>query len=167
MTEATVERLAPIEVRASGRTLTGVALRYGQRARDRAEMFEPGAFQPLGAVSMNLQHDELRVIASTVDGSLRLHDSPTELRVEATLREGSAELELVRRRTLRGLSVEFRSRAEHRANGLRVVSRAELPGLALVDMGSYQGSIELRQLDTAAAVLETEHRALMGKSISA
>ena len=97
-----VERTRPIEVRLSGRTLRGVALRYGEQARDRAEMFEPGAFQPIGPVSLNLQHDRFREVATTDGGSLRITDTPTELQVEADLREGSAELSLVRRRALRG-----------------------------------------------------------------
>ncbi|MCY4666171.1 MAG: HK97 family phage prohead protease, partial [Acidimicrobiaceae bacterium] len=161
------ERWARVEFGAEGRPLHGIALRYRQRARDRRETFEPGAFQPLGAISMNLQHDPLREIASTAEGTLRVIDGPDALRVEADLRPDSAELELVRRRTLRGLSVEFRARAEHRADGLRVVSRAELPGIALVDMGSYMTGVELRQFDDAAATLEIEHRARMGRTLSA
>ena len=71
------ERLHPVEVRLEGRTLTGAALRYGEPARDRPEMFETGAFQPLGPVVMNLQHDRsgLREIATTDSGSLRITDA--------------------------------------------------------------------------------------------
>ena len=36
-----------------------------------------------------------------------------------------------------------------------------------MDIGSYVSGVELRQLDAAAAVLETEHRARMGRSFSA
>ena len=93
----TAERSAPVEFRVSGRTLAGTAIRYGERARDRAEMFEAGAFQPLGAVTLNLQHDASKPIASTGDGTLRLDDTADELRIEADLRAGSAELTLVRR----------------------------------------------------------------------
>ena len=145
MAHVMVERSAPVEVRLSGRTLHGIALRYGERARDRAEMFEPGAFRPIGPVALNLQHDSERVIASTEEGTLRLDDTADALRVEADLRDGSAELALVRRRALRGLSVEFRCLTERRENGLRIVSQAELPAIGLVDSGSYRTGIELRQ----------------------
>ena len=149
MTTATVERSAPVEFRVSGRTLRGVALRYGEKARDRAETFEAGAFQPIGMVTLNLQHDPEREIASSAAGTLRVLDSPEALRVEADLREGSAELALVRRRALRGLSVEFRCRSERRDNGLRVVEKADLPAIGLVDSGSYRTGVELRQIEDA------------------
>ena len=141
-----MERTAPVELRLSGRTLHGVALRYGEPARDRPELFRPGAFQPLGVVALNLQHDPFREIASTDGGSLRISDTATELRIEADLREGSAELSLVRRRVLRGLSVEFRASREHRdPDGIRVIERAALPGIGLVDDGSYRTDLERRQ----------------------
>lgn len=140
------EYAAAVEVRMAGRTLRGVALRYGERSLERAELFEPGAFAPLGEVSLNLQHDRLREIASTRAGTLRVSDTPEALRIEAELREGSAELSLVRRRTLRGLSVEFRPLTERRSDGLRVIEKATLPAIGLVDLGSYRGEIELRQM---------------------
>lgn len=154
----TLERLTPVECRLEGRTLRGVAMRYGEQARDRPERFLPGAFQPLGPVTLNLQHDRLREIASTDGGSLRIEDTPTELRVAADLREGSAELSLVRRRALRGLSVEFRALSERHDNGIRIVERAELPAIGLVDSGSYNTRIELRQDAWLTATVPTERR---------
>ena len=77
------EYAAAVEVRMAGRTLRGVALRYGERSLERAELFEPGAFAPLGEVSLNLQHDRLREIASTRAGTLRVSDTPEALRIEA------------------------------------------------------------------------------------
>ena len=148
----TLERHPPLEVRLEGRTLSGAAIYYGEVARDRREMFEAGAFAPIGPVAMNLQHDRsgLREIATTDGGSLRIDDRPDALRVEADLREGSAELSLVRRRALRGLSVEFRARAETRnPAGVRVIDRAELVGIGLVDSGSYRSNIEVRQMSDA------------------
>ena len=83
------ERAAAVEFRVSGRTLVGEAIRYNQQARDRAELFESGAFQPIGDVTLNLQHDPERVIADTRAGTLRIDDSPDALRLEADLRENS------------------------------------------------------------------------------
>ena len=159
------EHSTPLEVRVAGRTLTGEAMIYGQQARDRAEVFEPGSLEPLEPVTLNLQHDPERRIATTEDGSLRLSDSPEALRIEADLRAGSAELELVRRGALRGLSVEFHALRETRsAQGLRVLQRAAYPAVGLVDRGSYRTSVELRQ---AAETLNVESRARMGRTIAA
>ena len=141
------EFTAPVEFRLSGRTLSGVALRYGERARDRPELFEPGAFQPLGDVRLSLQHDRSgrRPVATVSEGTLRLMDTRSELRLEADLAPNSAELSLVERRTLRGLSVEFVSKSERTENGIRIVERASLPGIGLVDTGSYRTRLELRE----------------------
>ena len=160
----TGEHSTPLEVRVSGRTLTGAAMVYGRRAADRAEMFEPGSLVPVEPVTLNLQHDPERRIASTADGSLRLSDSAEALSISADLRDGSAELELVRRGALRGLSVEFHPIRERRDGGLRVLSRAALPAIGLVDRGSYRTSVELRH---AAVALNVESRVGMGRTIAA
>ena len=156
------ELAAPLEVRVSGRTLTGAAMVYGSRAKDRAEMFEPGSLVPVLPVTLNLQHDPTREIASTADDSLRLADTAEALNISADLREGSAELELVRRGALRGLSVEFAPIRERRESGLRVVSRAALPAIGLVDSGSYRTAVELRH---AATTLDVESRVRMGRTL--
>ena len=88
---------------------------------------EAGSIEPLHPVTLNLQHDPERRIATTGDGTLRLHDTPDALTIEADLREGSAELALVRRGALRGLSVEFFAIAERREAEVRVLTRAGLP----------------------------------------
>lgn len=144
-----METTEALECRLAGRTLSGVALRYGERARDRAEMFRAGAFQPLGDVVLDIQHDPARDIASTGAGTLVVADSPTDLRIETELRAGSAELALVRRKALRGLSVAFRSRSETTESGVRIIERAELVRIGLVDSGSYRTSLELRNFDDA------------------
>ena len=140
---AAVERSAPLEVRATGRTLSGEAVRYGERATDRAERFEPGAFAPLGPLSLNLQHDPAIVLATTGDG-LAVTDTPRALEVRAELREGAA-LTLLRRGALRGLSVEFRALSERRDGAVRVIERASLEGVGLVDTPSYGGRLEVRR----------------------
>ena len=141
------ERRYAGEIRVSGRILSGPALVYGDTSPSHRERFLPGAFGDAvsGApVALNLQHDPERVIARNGDG-LTLYDSPRSLDIRATLREGSAELALVRRRALRGLSIEFSAEQESRSGGVRVVERAHLLGIGLVDAGSYPGStVELR-----------------------
>ena len=156
------EHTTPLELRVDGRTLTGEAMRYGERARDRAERFEPGALELLEPVTLNLQHDPERRIASTDDGSLRLDHDDKALSITTELRAGSAELELVRRGALTGLSVEFHPIRERRADGLRVIERAALPAIGLVDRGSYRTSVELRR----SLALVTEPRAWSGFTIS-
>ena len=134
------------EFRLDGRTLIGTAIRYGDMSPGHRERFQAGAFAPLPAsLSLNLQHDEAREIANT-RGGLVVQDSAVELSLRAELREGSAELNLVRRKALNGLSVEFTALQESRDNGIRVIERAELSGIGLVDMPSYPASrIELRR----------------------
>ena len=140
-----LERTSPLEVRASGRTLTGEAVRYGAQAVDRPERFEPGAFSPIGDVHLNLQHDRSITLASTGD-RLQVTDTPQALAVAAELRDGAA-LTLLRRGGLRGLSVEFRALDEHRDNqGVRVIERAALEAIGLVDSPSYSGRLEVRAL---------------------
>ena len=131
----TAEHRAGIEFRVAGRTLTGLAMRYGDISPDFRERFVPGAFGKVRTVDVNLQHDPALV---AVRDAL-LTDSPRELRVRADLPEGSAALALVKRGALNGFSIEFHAKAERREAGVRVVERADLTGLALVDRGAYPG----------------------------
>ena len=131
------ERRAGGEFRVQGRTLTGVALRYGDVSPDFQERFLPGSLAHDGRVDVNLQHDAGVVLAR----GAALTDGPRELRVRADLPEGSAALQLVRRGALNGFSIEFNAQAERREAGIRVIERATLSGLALVDRGAYPQSV--------------------------
>ena len=129
----TIAHRAGVEFRVAGRTLSGVAMRYGGTSPTFRERFMPGAFGEVGTVDINVQHDPALV---AVRGAL-LTDTARELRVRADLPEGSAALALVRRGALNGFSVEFKPKSERREAGIRVVERATLTGLALVDQGAY------------------------------
>ena len=131
-----IEFRAGVEFRVAGRTLSGTALRYGDISPDFAERFEPGAFGEVRTIPINLQHDSAIIVAPEA----LLTDSPRSLDVRADLPEGSAALALVRRGALSGFSIEFHAKAERREAGIRVVERAELTGLSLVDHGAYPGS---------------------------
>ena len=135
-------RLSP-EFRVQGRTLSGIAMRYGDTSPDFRERFVPGAFGELPTtVSVNLQHDPSVIVAPNAI----LSDSPRALNVRADLPERSAALALVRRGALSGFSIEFHARAERREAGIRVVERAQLTGLALVDRGAFLQSVaEIRR----------------------
>ena len=131
-----------VEFRVQGRTLSGRALVYGDVAPDFLERFEPGAFGEVRTVPINLQHDPRLVVADEAT----LIDSPRSLDVRADLPEGSAALALVRRGALSGFSIEFHAKAERREAGIRVIDKALLTGIALVDQGAYpQSKAEVRR----------------------
>ena len=124
-----------------GRTVSGTAMRYGDVADMGAfrEMFVSGAFNPIGSVALNLQHDESRVLAKTGNG-LVLADGPRSLEVRAEL-SGKAEHDLVRRGALRGFSIEFVAKDQRFEGGTRIISSAKLSNIALVDEPAYTESL--------------------------
>ena len=137
------ERRAGAELRLQGRTLYGAAMRYGDVAPGILERFEAGAFSPVPAVPLNLQHDSSMVILEA--GAYELRDTPEALIVRAELPEDSAAIKLVRRGALGGFSVEFLSKREVRADGVRVIQSADLMALGLVDVPAYTASrVEVR-----------------------
>ena len=98
--------------------------------------------------ALNLQHDDTLTIGSTGD-VLTLTDSPAELRMAAELPAGDAYdsvLALIGDGLTRGLSVEFRALNERLTNGVRVIQRATLPALGIVDDPAYPASgVEVRR----------------------
>ena len=136
-----------------GRRLEGVAIRYREIATGLPfrERIEPRAFGELAGadVILNVGHDRARPIARTGGGGLALADGPDALTIRAELpetREADDALALVRSRVLRGLSIEFRTVAERMENGVRVIERAILDAVALVDQGAYNGAtVEARR----------------------
>ena len=132
------------EFRVSGRTLSGRALVYGDVAPDFLERFVPGSLAPVPAVALNLQHDSRTVLLDA--GEFVLNDTERALEIRAELPVGSAALELVRRGALSGFSIEFHALRERREALVRVIERAKLTGIALVDHGAYpQSKAEVRR----------------------
>ena len=142
---STFEVRAGGELRVAGRTLSGPALVYGDVSAQHRERFTAGAFAPLGDdVPLLLQHDPGTVIVPA--GDYLLTDTERALEVRAELPEKAAALSLVRRRALTGFSVKFVPRQESRDGDIRVVERAELVEVSLVDQPSYDSSLaEIRR----------------------
>ena len=141
-------------------------MRYGDISPDFREKFARFAFADrrggFGDVLLNVQHNRGRLIARTGGGGLELRDAPDALRMLATLdrtRDADDALRMVGSGLLRGLSVEFRALLDrHTADGLRVVQRALLSGIGVVDVPSYPAA------DVAVRFLEMRRggRALTG-----
>ena len=138
------------ELRREGRKLSGVAIRYGDVAEFPwgRERFTSGAFTPIGDVMLNAQHDRTTPLARTGAG-LELRDGPDALELEAALpktRAADDVLELVRAGVLRGLSVEFAATSERMDGGVRVIDKARLAAVGVVDTPAYpQSGVEARR----------------------
>ena len=139
-------RFCELRAEAAERVLSGTAIRYGDVATLPwgRERFEAGAFDVRAAdVILNSMHDRASPLART-GGGLMLTDSATALEIRAELPETRAAndvLELVRAKVLRGLSIEFNAKRERMLGGVRVIERAELRGVAVVDNPAYPGSV--------------------------
>lgn len=138
-----------------GRTLSGVAIVYGDVAAFPwgRERIEAGAFQPLGDVVLNFQHDRGRPLARTGGGGLEVMDDTGKMEIRATLpetQESDDVLELVRQSIVRGLSVEFvADRETFEGNDLRIIEKATLYAVAVVDEPAYSRSeVEARRQAT-------------------
>ncbi|MDD9986054.1 MAG: HK97 family phage prohead protease [Spirochaetaceae bacterium] len=146
---------------ASGRRIVGAAMRYGAEARvvmpdgrpvtERFSTFAFSDYLRSGAgTSLNLMHDRSLEIANTRDGRLVLRESPAEVRMVATLPTGNAydqALALVEDGSTSETSVEFVAQDEDLSGDRRIIRRATLPGIAIVDRGAYgaAGAVEVRQ----------------------
>ena len=134
------------ELRAEGRRLEGEAIVYADEAVFPwgLERVEPGAFLPLGDVILNRQHDRKTPLARTGGGGLTLVDSPEALRIRAELPDtpsANETLALVRSKILRGLSIEFHAKQERQDGDLRIIERAQLVGVGVVDSPQYGESL--------------------------
>lgn len=151
-----------VELRAENDGLSGVILNYNERAADRAESFMPGSVR-FDDVILNLMHDRHQPVARTGTDFLTVADSPTSLTLLARYPDtvyGRRARELVDSGVLRGLSAEFIAEEERRDGGLRVITKARLYGVGIVDRPAYAGSVIHRDL-----VMPLEYR--QGGAISA
>ena len=142
MTELQYRALA--DFKADGRTVQGTVVAYGDIARlpSGFETFKPGSIV-YDDVRLNVQHDKGRILARTGAG-VELFDSPTKLELRATLpetREADDVLTLLKSNVLRGLSAEFHIvKSHHQGASTRVIDKAELVGVGIVDNPAYTAS---------------------------
>lgn len=143
----TEKLLAPLEIRQDDNSpgrLVGVLMSYGQRAKDRPEIFEAGSLTwPAEGITLNRQHRRdspiMRVVPE-VRGN--------EVVIDAQLPETSAGRDAateIRSGMFRGLSVEFRSVLQDYRGGVRRIRRAVLEAAGLVDSPSHDTPVEVRR----------------------
>ena len=133
------------ESRESPGRIFGTLLQYGRRARDRAELFEPGALEwPKEGIILNRQHSRAapimrlipKVLGDTVVVDENLPDTAAGRDCFREIKQG----------LFRGLSIEFRAIKQSFEGPLRRISQAALSGAAVVDSPSFAGSaVEVRQ----------------------
>ena len=142
-------RLSGLELRAEGRRLSGVVMRYGDVSPSHRERFEPGALRLADSVHLDLHHDPERAVAWHPGGGLALANSRDVLTMRAELPPIPAAdraLAEIKAGRVDGLSVEFRAVKERRDGDIRVIEDAVLSGIGIVRAPSYDGSrVEARR----------------------
>ena len=137
-------RFAGVELRAEGRRLSGVAMRYGDISPSHRERFEPGSIRLAESVHLDLHHDPERAIAWHPGGGLVLDNGRQTLAMRTEplppIPAADRALAEIRAGRVNGLSVEFRALAERRDRGIRVIEAAVLSGIGIVRSPSYGGS---------------------------
>ena len=120
--------------------LVGTILTYGERASDRAEVFEADSLTwPADGIVLNRQHQRgapiMRVTPEVRGLAVVVVDQP--LPDTAAGRDAARE---VREGLFKGLSVEFRAVRQTYEAGVRRITEATLWAVGLVDTPSYAGS---------------------------
>ena len=123
--------------------IVGRILTYGERATDRAELFERGALTwPAAGVVLNRQHARgapiMRVIPELRGDELRIDQALPDT---VAGRDAAAE---IRSGLLRGLNVSFEAGRQSFVGGVRRISSAAMTAVGLVDDPSYDAPVEVR-----------------------
>ena len=143
------ERRYTAELRAEGRRLTGVVMKYGDVSPSHRERFEPGALRMAESIHLDWNHDPERAVAWFPGGGLAIENGRDSVTMRAELPpipaadKAIAEIKAGR---ANGLSVEFRAVKERRDGDIRVIEDAILSGIGIVKAPSYGGSrVEARR----------------------
>lgn len=141
--------------------IVGTAIRYGDVATmgSFSERFEPGALR-FSDVIVNLMHRREAPVARTGAG-LELSDGSAALEARISLPDTSyarEARELIEARILRGMSIEFRADQERWEDRVRVIERASLTAIGLVDRPAYPDSVIAQRMQDAYDANTGDHR---------
>ena len=144
-----LERLATgTEIRAEGRRLSGIVMKFGDVSPSHRERFAPGSIRMAENVHLDLFHDVERAVAWHPGGGLKLQADRDALRMVAMLPPIPAAdraLNEIRSKKTTGLSVEFQAVKDRREGNIRVIEQAVLTGIGIVKAPSYtQSQVEAR-----------------------
>ena len=142
-------RTTGLELRAEGRRLSGVVMKYGDVSPSHRERFQSAAFRLADSVHLDLHHDPERAVAWHPGGGLALANSRDVLTMRAELPPipaANRALAEIKAGRVDGLSVEFKAIRERQDAGIRVIEDALLSGIGIVRSPSYGGSrVEARR----------------------
>ena len=129
---------------------------------------DAGAFGTIGDVILNRMHDRNEPLARTEGGGLTLDDGAERLWLRADIPEYRADVrDQVKRRILRGFSVEMEVKAEDwPAPDKRIIRAATLWNIGLVDRPAY-GEGNRRDRQAGARGLPVEYAPVAAGRVSA
>ena len=131
------------DTRLSPGRLVGRILTYGERAIDRAELFEPGALTwPDTGVILNRQHARGAPIMRVIP-KLRGDEIVIDQALPDTTAGRDAATE-IRSGLMTGLSVSFQPSRQSFTAGVRRIAAAAMTAVGLVDSPSYDAPVEVR-----------------------
>ena len=135
-------------------TVSGVAMAYGTVAviGGQPERFEPNSLEfPATGVFLNVQHQRNQPVAKYPDGGLELRDNAESLSLRARLADTTVGRDAwvnIKSKILSGLSIEFQVLEERFEGATRVISKAMLRAVSIVDVPAYsQSTVQARQLE--------------------
>ena len=140
----------------AGRQLRGMALPFEiptEIAPGQFEQFSRGSVTTTGEALMTVNHEPGRILARE-PATLKFETRRDGLYLTADVpetSEGNDILALVKAKTLRSLSVEFRPLAERQEGSLRVIDAALISGVSVVARPAYSAtSLEARAIRGAS-----------------
>jgi HK97 family phage prohead protease len=163
-------RASLVEVRASGRTLYGIAAPFNSRAQigSFTETITPGAFSKSLAAQTDIRaladHQVDRLLGRTRSGTLSLHETPAGLSYVLTMPDttlGNDLLTLAQRGDLSGMSIGFHAESEQWPSpSERVLQSIDLREISVISGGSpayADTTIAVRRKSATGADLNAQH----------